>query len=270
MTALAEAGIETPRVVPTVDGEPFAVLRTSDGHALQLDLFEWVNGEQLGSVESGLGNEGAIGTTYRTIGELAARLHNQAERWSPPAGFMRPAWDESGLAGEKPLWGRFWELGHLTAGQRKLMRAARERVYDDLGALGKSPAEYSMIHADFTPENILVDEGRLRLIDFDDSGFGWHLFELVTSLYFITGEPYFEEARDALIAGYREHRSLPEERLRLLPLFFLARGLTYVGWVHTRPNTDTARQMTPMLVEGCCGLAEAYLGSPPVESLELR
>ena len=118
-----------------------------------------------------------------------------------------------------------------------------------------------MIHADFLMENLLIDGDRVRLIDFDDAGFGWHLFEIATSLYFILGEPFFEQARDALIKGYRRHRQLPDEYLELLPLFFLARGFTYVGWVHTRSETETAKELTPMLLESACTLAEEYLSN---------
>ena len=105
----------------------------------------------------------------------------------------------------------------------------------------------------------MVEGDQLRLIDFDDAGFGWHLFELVTSLYFIMDESYFEQANDALIEGYRVHRQLPDEQLELLPLFFLARGFTYIGWVHTRHETETAKELTPMLLKAACELAEDYL-----------
>ena len=63
--------------------------------------------------------------TFRTIGALAARLHNQAERWTPPPGFTRHAWDTDGLVGEQPFWGRFWELAALSASQRSLLERAR-------------------------------------------------------------------------------------------------------------------------------------------------
>ena len=97
------------------------------------------------------------------------------------------------------------------------------------------------------------------MINFHDAGFGWHLVELATSLYFIRGEAYFEQAKDALSEGYRVHRHLPDEQLELLPLFFLARGFTYIGWVHTRHETETAKELTPMLLEAACELAEDYL-----------
>ena len=47
----------------------------------------------------------------------------------------------------------------------------------------------------------------------------------------------------------------------LVPLFFLARGLTYVAWVHTRHETETAKELTPMLLTAACELAEEYLSN---------
>ncbi len=101
----------------------------------------------------------------------------------------------------------------------------------------------------------------MRLIDFDDAGFGWHLFELVTALVFIRDEDYFDSAEAAMIEGYRRHRALTDEDLALLPLFYLARSTTYVGWVHTRSETETAKELTPMIVAMACELAEEYLAS---------
>ena len=116
-----------------------------------------------------------------------------------------------------------------------------------------------MIHADFVSENLMVDGENVRLIDFDDAGFGWHLFELATALHFETEAPYYQEAYTSLLAGYREYRPLPDEQLAYLPLFMLARSFTYLGWVHTRFETETAREMTPMLVDKACKLARDYL-----------
>lgn len=260
MQALQVADIHTPAVIPTAKGSLFAVVDMPGlPGAMQIDLFEWIDGEQLGSVEGGVADADAVAQTYRTIGELAARVHNQASGWVAPEGFSRHAWDAAGLAGANPFWGRFWELEAATAGERDLLMRGRDRVFEELSALPKSSDTYSLIHADFAPENLMVNGDFVRLIDFDDAGFGWHLFELATSLYFIMDEPYFDAARAALIEGYRMHRSLTDAELTKLPLFFLARGLTYVGWVHTRQETETARELTPMLLGAACALSEDYL-----------
>jgi Ser/Thr protein kinase RdoA (MazF antagonist) len=100
----------------------------------------------------------------------------------------------------------------------------------------------------------------VRLLDFDDAGFGWHLFEIATTLYFHVGQPSYPVVRDATIEGYRSERPLPAGQLELLPMFLAARGFTYLGWVHTRAETETARELTPMLIELACAVAADYLG----------
>lgn len=261
MRALEAAGIEVPKVVPTASGELFISRRLPGlSGPLQADLFEWIDGEPLGAVETGVRDAGRdVAQTYFTIGALAGRLHNQSSGWTPPPGFRRHAWNLEGLVGEQPFWGRFWELPALSNDERQLMERTRERLRRELSALDRSRDGYSLIHADFVAENILVNGDKVRLIDFDDAGFGWHLFELATSTHFLMGEDYFGAAQEALIRGYRSERPLADAQLARLPLFSLARATTYLGWAHTRPETETAQEMTPMLVSSACELAETYL-----------
>jgi Ser/Thr protein kinase RdoA (MazF antagonist) len=255
MKALAASGIEVPQVVPSRSGNAFEHV-ACDGvpGPRQVDVFEWIDGAQLGSVEQGLADDPQwVERTYAIVGELAARMHNQSCAWQAPAAFQRHSWCDEGLAGDTPLWGRFWELEGLQPQQRTLFEQLRARLTQDLAHFGKTPDRFGLIHSDLVPENILIDGDRLRIIDFDDAGFGWHLFEIATSLYFIRRDRLYETARNALIAGYRRHRALPDEHLRLLPMFLAARGTTYLGWVHTRKGEATALEMLPQLV----ALAEA-------------
>jgi Ser/Thr protein kinase RdoA (MazF antagonist) len=261
MQALEAANIPVPRVIRSRRGRNFEVVSstTVDGPR-QIDVFEWIEGRQLGSIEVGLTAQGAVvDSQYYAIGAIAARMHNQAVSWQCPIGFRRHAWDAAGLVGEQPLWGRFWELEVLTKDQRELLTRTRTRIADELASHGTGPERYGLIHADLVPENVLVDGQDLRVIDFDDAGFGWHLFDLATSLYFITGESIYPAARAALIRGYRSERDLSEQVLQCLPLFLAARGTTYLGWVHTRRGSDVARDLTPFLVERACAIAEEYL-----------
>ena len=261
MQALAADGFDVPEIVPSMHGALFERISHPDvPETRQVDLFAWIAGQPLGSVESGLeGDADTMASTFRTIGTLAARLHNHAARWRPPPGFTRHAWDTDGLVGEQPLWGRFWELAALADAERALMIRARDRVRDDLSRLERSPRNYGLIHADFAPENLMVDGPRVRLIDFDDAGYGWHLFEIATSLYFHIGQPYFDRVERATVAGYRAERELTAADEALLPLFYAARSFTYLGWVHTRHETETARELTPMLIELASGVARRYL-----------
>jgi Ser/Thr protein kinase RdoA (MazF antagonist) len=261
LRALESAGIQVPRVIRSRNARDFELVETGGAErARQIDVFEWIDGRQLGSIESGIaGEETAIAAQYESIGAIAARMHNHTSGWQHPPAFQRHSWDAAGLVGEQPLWGRFWDLAALTEAQRILLLQARTAIASDLAAYGTQPDRYGLIHADLVPENLLVDGDRVCVIDFDDAGFGWHLFELATSLYFISGDDVFPAARAALIRGYRTQRPLPEQALDWLPLFLAARGTTYLGWVHTRQGSETAREMTPYLIERACAVAEEYL-----------
>ncbi|CAG4904351.1 phosphotransferase enzyme family protein [Paraburkholderia saeva] len=261
MDALAASGIEVPRVVNSKQGRPFeSVSSVGVPEGRQIDVLEWVDGQQLGALESGLtGASEDIASRYRTLGGIAARMHNHTSQWSAPAGFVRHSWCEEGLAGAQPLWGRFWELEQLSAAQRAMFERARDAVWQDLSAFGKTREQFGLIHADLVPENVLVDGERLRVIDFDDAGFGWHLFDIATSLYFIRNDPGFDVALDAFVEGYRACRPLADADLRRLPLFMAARSTTYLGWVHNRKETETAKELTPLLIDYACSAVDEYL-----------
>lgn len=263
MQALSDHGIDVPRHVLTNAGESFETIRIEGFEGdRQVDVFHWIAGQQLGSVEQGVAASGNnIGAVYRDVGGLAARLHNHSAAWTAPADFKRHAWDAAGLAGENPFWGRFWELEALSAYQRDLFVLLKQTLLRELSEFGTGSDRYGLIHADLVPENVLVEGHSLQVIDFDDAGFGWHVFELATSLYFIRRETIYEEARDALIAGYRPLRPMPEAHLARLPMFLAARGSTYLGWVHTRRGEPVARELTPQLIELAVAAAEDYLGS---------
>ncbi|MDC8830268.1 phosphotransferase enzyme family protein [Alteromonas gilva] len=260
MDALSEYGIATAEVVRTTEGELVArVVLPATGEDIYVDLFHWVDGEVIGSVEDGVAlSLDSIATLYYNIGEIAAQLHNQSSTWTLPEGFTRHAWDLDGLLGEAPLWGRFWELELLTEEQKSIFIQMRNKATELLQGIAKTPANYGLIHADFVPENLMLEQGRLRPIDFDDAGFGWYMFELATVLYFIQDEPYFEEAKTALFEGYRAKRTLPDEEEALLPLFLVLRSVTYVGWLRSRQETQTAKELAGDLIARALRQSEQF------------
>lgn len=265
IAALRGAAMDVPTLVPTPDGRLFVTVQVDGMQALhQVDLFEWVDGRALGTSEGGLRNDiSDVECTYRAVGSLAARLHNHASGWVLPDGFRRHRWDADGLVGEQPFWGRFWELEALTSSERDLLVGARDQLQRELRALtGEADFQrtFGLIHADLVPENLLQSEqGELRLIDFDDAGFGWHMFELATALYFLQEDPRYEAAKASLVEGYRTHRELPDAVLGTLPVFMAARGLTYLGWAHTRPATREGLAILPYVIRLACEQARCLL-----------
>lgn len=261
MKALDAHGVNTPRLIAAIDQSPFKTVSVPEiPESRQIDVLDWVEGSAAGSIEQGVADDAAARDNFHIIGTLLARMHNFAEQWAIPADFTRHAWDVDGLLGENPWWGRFWELRLLTPEQATRLQRARARARTELDAYGKGRDRYGLIHADALPENFLIDEaGRIRIIDFDDGGFGWHVFDFATALFFSIGQESFDDNLAAMTDGYRSHRELPPQFEQLLPLFLLLRGFTYLGWIHTRSETNTAREMGPIVVEGVMVLVDQYL-----------
>ncbi len=266
MTALRKAGIGAPAVIPNPEGEMFVRVRVPElGREHQCDLLSWVNGTPLGSAEErSFSEEEAVSRTYLAAGRLAARIHNQATTWELPPGFERPSWDEAGCLGRTALWGHWSDLACLTAEERRVLAEAARVAVEALDRFGKTPDRYGLVHSDLVPDNLLDDGVETTIIDFDDCGFGWHLWEMATGVYWHLGGDTYRYALDSFVEGYREHRALPAEHLALLPVFLLVRGLVYLGWIHTRRETETAGQIVDFVREQTMLLARQVLKLQPL------
>lgn len=262
MQALGERGIRTPYVVPAKDGA-FLVIAESKAvpEPRQCDLFEWIDGRPLRAAgETYSGDIQALAAIYREVGREAGAIANMSASWVRPAGFSRPSWDAEGIFGRKALLGDFRKLEGISTEQRALLDRLAERLSTDLESFGKSPDRYGLSHGDFLPENIMVCADGIRMIDFDDCGEGWYLFDFTTALLDMLGEPAFDPCLDAMIAGYREHQPLPDEHLAMLPAFFVARALSYLGWAASRTHLEKAAVIKPVLLGAMEEMAPFYLG----------
>ena len=261
LEALHADGIPAPAVIPSTAGKRFEIVQAAGvPEPRQVDMLTWMPGFPIGTIEEGLNPAIAdVPAVFEAVGRLTAQLHNQAEAWPQPTGFVRHAWDREGLVGPEPLWGRFWEAAVLGVGERRLIDRARAQLHEDLTAYGRPPRRYGLIHADLNLDNMLFDRGRVIPLDFDDCGFGWHLFDLSTVWTLFHGSDLAEAMRSGVVEGYRRERDLPDEELAHMPLFELGRAFSYLGWVHTRSETESAQALAQEVAALVCTLADAYL-----------
>lgn len=258
MSALAEAEVPTPDFLRTRSGD---VLTTAKAEGVpeprQCDLLAWVDGAPLGTLEQGVDlDDAALHRSYETVGTIAARIHEHGERWPRPASFARPSWDLDTLIGPEPTFGRFEELEGLKTEQLRVLVRARDRAREALAALG--PAD-QLIHGDLIPDNLLAEGSAVRVIDFDDCGWSWFGFELVTSLFPLLVSGGFEVGLDGFLAGYRARRTLPEAHLAAVPSLVMARALSYLGWPVGRPEIHSQKALIPFIAGAVTDLAERYL-----------
>ena len=266
MRALVEVGVRTPEVVDTRDGDVLARVESAGvPEARYCDLSRWIDGAQLGRLEDGVaGDPAEAAASYRTIGRIAAVVHEHGARWSRPAAWSRPVWDEASLVGDTPAFGDFRELECLSGEQLSLLTDARTLAGERLEAFGKGSDRWGLLHGDFLPENVLVADDGLRLIDFDDCGDGWYVFELATGLFPLVVQGTADAMRRAYVEGYRSVRALPDAHLALLPTMLMARTLSYLGWPVGRPEIHEARQFAPFLASVATSFARCYLAGEPL------
>ncbi|MCE7981136.1 MAG: hypothetical protein DYG89_08090 [Caldilinea sp. CFX5] len=94
-------------------------------------------------------------------------------------------------------------------------------------ALPTEPHGYGVIHSDMQANNLCLDNGTLRVIDFDNCAYHWFLMDIATSLYFTLWERPAGQSNAAfaafvveqLWAGYAREHALDAEWLERLPVF---------------------------------------------------
>ena len=242
--ALAAEGVAVPAALPNLQGDLLVTL--SNGR--KASVISWVKGEALGIAGEPFDLPlPVLLDRHRALGRLVAEFHAATAKLTLPEAFTRPRWDIPGLVGEAPFWGRFWEHPEATPDQRAtLIRARaflRERLTDHATTAAIVP-----IHADVLRENVLVNDHSLSLIDFDDSGWGFALYDLGTVLSQNLYEPAYPEIRDALMEGYgTSDRAMVE-------IFTLARTCASVGW--TMPRLAPGDPVHPRHLARACMWAE--------------
>ncbi|SDJ04229.1 Ser/Thr protein kinase RdoA involved in Cpx stress response, MazF antagonist [Actinokineospora alba] len=263
LASLSASGLQVPQVRRTVAGMPFCHVVDAEGDIHQVDMLDWVEGASpLGDIgDAFLGLEEVDASSFSALGRLIADLHLKVSGSLRPESSVRRAWDADGLIGSAPLWGdplRLFE--DLDAGGVVVAEAAT-KLHKQLTAYGKNIERYGMVHADFTPENVLVRDGQMTIIDFDDSGPGYYVFDLATAAFFYLPHRRGEEIVASLLAGYEEVRPLTDVDRSIWKPMLLARGLTYLGWAAERPGDPTsdfiAEHVRPFVVR----LAQDYMGA---------
>ncbi|WP_232303543.1 phosphotransferase [Pseudofrankia sp. DC12] len=265
----AEGVVLTPPVVPNLAGEAVTTVTPPGVGDRQAVLFAWVDGQ---SPEPG--DAAGLVAAFGTLGDIAGRMQLHARRWSRPAGFDRFEWDLAQTIGPHARWGDWrsglaWALAGggdalpprhgAPAPERDLMTRAAVAVESRVAAFGARPDRYGLIHADMRLANLLVDDGgALTVIDFDDCGFGWYLYDLAAALSFIEHHPAMPDLVAAWLAAYRRHVPLGADELAMVATFILQRRLQLTAWLGTHPHADAVDDVTGH-ARASLELAEAYL-----------
>lgn len=254
LTALRDqTDVSTPVVVPTTDGRRVVSCRPRDTqrHAV---LFEVVPGLEPDEVAVEL-------SSFETLGAITARMHEHARSWQRPAGFHRFSWDWQHSLGDQPRWGR-WQDG-IGVGEEEtlVLGRAADRVHERLEEYGTASDRYGLVHADLRLANLLVDGDQVNVIDFDDCGFSWYMYDFGTAVSFLEHDSRVPKWQDAWLRGYRSVGSLTDEDVDMLATFVMLRRLLLVAWMGSHSHSRECQEIGPGYTAGSCELARRYLAT---------
>ncbi len=251
-----DTDLAVPTPVPTARGAPLTVVEGAGvPEPRPCVLFRWVPGRPpTGAVRP---------EVVARIGAVTAQLHRHAERFVAPPDFVRPSW------GWERLFGASSALAgaSLSARERGIVTATGARVREELDTLGTGTRVWGLTHADLHRGNVLIDRGRVGVIDFDDCGWGYYLLDVATFLSSLrrveSDTPTYAALRTAYMTGYVEVRALPALLDVHLRTFAVLRDMVIVNFILGSTNAQV-QHWGPARVAGIMHDLERYLaGTTP-------
>jgi Ser/Thr protein kinase RdoA (MazF antagonist) len=158
-------------------------------------------------------------------------MHRHARSWTLPHGFQRKRWDMDAMVGPNGYWGP-WRAGiGLEQPGIAVLEQALLFIQRRIERFGVGPARFGLVHADLRLANLLVDGAHLRVIDFDDCGFSWFVYDFATAVSFIEHEPIVPDLLQAWLRGYRNVAPLEAQETAEIPSFVVLRRILLTAWL---------------------------------------
>lgn len=255
MKALREdTGLETPLAIEGINGDVLQFVNEPKTNTKRtMALFHFIEGKHPESAD--------LVVAFNQLGAMTAKLHVHAKQWKRPDYFERLHWDLDGTFGFKPNWGH-WKTGFsVNISGIDIVEKAAAHMEKRLHRYGKTNESYGLIHSDFRTANLFVHEGKTKILDFDDCGFGWYLYDLASSMTFLELHEQRNEIIHSWLDGYFEVAPLTEADLAEIPVFMLLRRLVIMGWAGSHPETDLAHEIGEKYTVDTVEFAKQYLAN---------
>ncbi|UQZ36906.1 aminoglycoside phosphotransferase [Paenibacillus sp. PK3_47] len=166
--------------------------------------------------------EGAdITEYYYNCGKTLGKLHQLSKEYTP----AHRRYDFFDIYNTRTL-------ETLLPGSFPLLKEKLQALIKSLEGLERSRETYGMIHLDYNDGNYMIDfdTGRITVYDFDNSCFGWYMYDLAdlwrNGTGWIAGEPDADKRRSFMadyfktaLEGYKSETGIEETALQNLPLF---------------------------------------------------
>ena len=248
----AQTDLRLPRVIPGGNGRLVQTLRPAGEAPRRAVMFAFEPGlePQFGA--------GLVGL-FETLGRYAAIAHRHALGFRPSPLFSRPVWNAAAILDPDGLWGDWRRAPGVTGTIASRLAALDAQLRARLATYGQEAGRFGLIHADMRLANLLVDGDRVTLIDFDDCGFGWLMYDFAAAVSFHETDPALRGLRQSWLTGYRAVRPLAAADEAVLDTMVLLRRMALLAWIGSHGETDLARAHAPGFAGDTADLADLWL-----------
>lgn len=238
----ADGVIETPQAIPGRNGARI------QEHAPAYVLFGFIDGVMPDETD-------ALTDQFRSLGGIARKLHDHARAWTRPAGFTRMHWNLDTVFGKDAIWGNWRAAPGVDAAIATLLEQVEAKLRHDLTTLGQGPRHYGLIHADMRLANLLVKGPDIRLIDFDDCGFGWYMYDFAAAVSFMETRDDLGDLREAWLSGHGRAEADQIDAMVML------RRMALLAWIGSHAEAPEPQALAPHFASGTAELAERFCTS---------
>ncbi len=234
----------TPAPLPARDGRLYVEVAHEGAGYLGV-VFRWVPGKHVGGQDLTCGHMAAMA---RAVGDF----HGFARGYAPSAGFDRPVYDEEWFFGRDSWRASCPFLERLGTEQVEPLRSADAAVESRLRQQPRGAETFGLIHYDLHAGNFLFHDGVANMIDFDECGWGWYLFDLAHILFEFVEDPRFSGFKSVVAEGYAGAGAGRSYCAGELDLFLALQGIAYLNWLNRillrDGNTEAMVYWVPVLL----------------------
>ncbi|MBV6622912.1 MAG: phosphotransferase [Rivularia sp. (in: Bacteria)] len=195
----------------------FVTIGEAEGISKPVSILSWINSSIIGHQINDI-------SLFNQLGKLLARIHNKLAEWQKPIDFQRPIFDAENLIGRNGAF-RYANSGYKYFDREtvSLFESVYQRLIDFEAVAGKETNIYGIIHGDLHLKNVILHQNALIPIDFDDSGYGYYIYDLAVILTNYSEMTEYSAIKANLLQGYRSIRKISIEIENQLSLFMAAR-----------------------------------------------
>ncbi|MFP8818206.1 phosphotransferase enzyme family protein [Acinetobacter johnsonii] len=254
LDALNAHGIAVPIAIADCQGNKVQTLALSPDISRHAVLFHWVQGVMPTA-------ENVDPCDFKQLGEITAQLHQHSKTWDLPSDFQRIVWDHESMILPEGHWGNWRHAPQLKLADHAVIDEAICRISTELNQFGKSKDRYGLIHADLRLTNLLLNDKKVGVIDFDDCGMSWFMHDLAAAISFNEHYAAAPEWIEKWLNGYEKIGHVSTEEYALIPTFIMQRRIQLMAWFGSHAYTDMAKSLGEQWSDETVRLCKKYLNN---------